>query len=193
MFRGRQRSRVGGRAGDVLSTESECPWGQALRRAPFQEPIIGSIYVGEVVLRKAATRRARVFPVLVVMISLVGLALANTAPARMPEVSVQVDAGGVFTCAVKSDAALACWGSSNTYGQATPPAGSYSAVGAGGLSFVRAQKRRRHRRLLGRNAEGQSTRSSRELHQDRRWRLTTRALSARPARSLAGETARTAG
>ena len=34
---------------------------------------------------------------------------------------MQVDAG-VFLAAVKSDAGLACWGS-NTFGQATPPAG----------------------------------------------------------------------
>ena len=62
----------------------------------------------------------------------VGLVLAAAAPAQA-ERRVQVDAGGVFSCAVKSDAGLACWGSSNTYGQATPPAGSFSEVGSGGF------------------------------------------------------------
>jgi hypothetical protein len=61
----------------------------------------------------------------------VGLLLTAAVPASA-ERRVQVDAGGVFSCAVKSDAALACWGT-NTSGQATPPAGSFTEVGSGGF------------------------------------------------------------
>ncbi|HVH42453.1 MAG TPA: RCC1 domain-containing protein, partial [Labilithrix sp.] len=34
------------------------------------------------------------------------------------------------TCGVKTDGTVACWGS-NTYGKATPPAGTFRSVSAG--------------------------------------------------------------
>src|SRR5207253_1704847 len=41
-----------------------------------------------------------------------------------------VSAGASYTCAVKVDDTLACWGR-NIYGQATPPAGNFKSVSAG--------------------------------------------------------------
>jgi alpha-tubulin suppressor-like RCC1 family protein len=41
-----------------------------------------------------------------------------------------VSAGQHHTCAIRIDGTLACWGD-NSYGQATPPAGTFSAVSAG--------------------------------------------------------------
>jgi alpha-tubulin suppressor-like RCC1 family protein len=41
-----------------------------------------------------------------------------------------VSAGGYHTCALRTDGTLACWGY-NAYGQATPPAGTFSQVSAG--------------------------------------------------------------
>ena len=67
---------------------------------------------------------------------------------------MQVDAGGVFSCAVKSDAALACWGS-NGFGQATPPAGSFSAVGSGGFHACALRSGDGSVACWGRNVEGQ--------------------------------------
>ena len=43
---------------------------------------------------------------------------------------VAVSAGNGFTCAIRSDHELVCWGSNND-GKATPPAGEFTAVSAG--------------------------------------------------------------
>jgi hypothetical protein len=43
-----------------------------------------------------------------------------------------VSAGGSTTCAIRADGTLACWGRDD-FGQANPPAGSFSAVSIGGL------------------------------------------------------------
>ena len=42
-----------------------------------------------------------------------------------------VSGGEVYTCGLRTDGTLACWGV-NSYGQATPPAGTFSQVSAGG-------------------------------------------------------------
>ncbi len=52
-------------------------------------------------------------------------------PRRRPGPSRQVSAGAHHTCGLKTDGTLACWGR-NDYGQATPPAGTFSQVSAGG-------------------------------------------------------------
>ena len=44
---------------------------------------------------------------------------------------VSVSAGGSYTCGVRSDGSVACWGK-NGAGQAAPPAGSFVSVSAGG-------------------------------------------------------------
>ena len=43
----------------------------------------------------------------------------------------RVDAGGDHTCGVRTDGALACWGS-NSYGQSSPPTGTFTVASAGG-------------------------------------------------------------
>ena len=42
-----------------------------------------------------------------------------------------MSAGARHTCGVRTNGALACWGA-NDVGQATPPAGTFTAVSAGG-------------------------------------------------------------
>ena len=42
----------------------------------------------------------------------------------------QVSVGGGYTCAVKTDGSVACWGHNN-HGQATPPTGDFQQVSAG--------------------------------------------------------------
>src|SRR5687767_14809 len=86
---------------------------------------------------------------------MVVLVLVGAAPASA-ERRVQVDAGGVFSCAVKSDADLACWGT-NASGQATPPAGSFTAVGAGGFHACALRSADGSIACWGRNVEGQVT------------------------------------
>src|SRR5205814_4122796 len=39
--------------------------------------------------------------------------------------------GGSHTCALKSDSTVACWGD-DSFGMATPPAGTFTQVDAGG-------------------------------------------------------------
>src|SRR4051794_8960376 len=63
--------------------------------------------------------------------ALVLLALSLPAAAGAAVSSLQVSAGGSHTCILRTDQTLACWGS-NTFGQATPPAGTYSALSSGG-------------------------------------------------------------
>ena len=49
-------------------------------------------------------------------------------------IAIQVSAGGFHTCAIKGADTVACWGaqrSSVNFGQATPPAGTFSQVSAG--------------------------------------------------------------
>ena len=41
-----------------------------------------------------------------------------------------MSAGDGHTCGVRTDGTLACWGD-NCFGQATPPAGTFTAVSAG--------------------------------------------------------------
>jgi uncharacterized protein YbbK (DUF523 family) len=41
-----------------------------------------------------------------------------------------VSAGWLFTCAIRTDGTLACWGD-NEYGEASPPAGTFTSVSAG--------------------------------------------------------------
>ena len=41
-----------------------------------------------------------------------------------------MSAGDAFTCGVKIDGTIACWGQ-NTWGEATPPAGTFTSVSAG--------------------------------------------------------------
>jgi len=52
-----------------------------------------------------------------------------TAPADT--LAASIDAGDYHNCGVQTDGTLACWGY-NEFGQATPPAGTFTAVSAGG-------------------------------------------------------------
>jgi alpha-tubulin suppressor-like RCC1 family protein len=51
----------------------------------------------------------------------------------IPSTTPQVSAGGYYTCALKTDGTVICWGD-NTYGQTTVPVGlaSVAQVSAGG-------------------------------------------------------------
>jgi hypothetical protein len=42
----------------------------------------------------------------------------------------QISAGPDDTCAIRVDGSATCWGD-NTYGKATPPAGSFTQIAAG--------------------------------------------------------------
>jgi alpha-tubulin suppressor-like RCC1 family protein len=44
--------------------------------------------------------------------------------------ATQVSAGHDFTCAILLDGSLACWGK-NSFGQSTPPSGTFTQVSAG--------------------------------------------------------------
>ena len=59
------------------------------------------------------------------------------------------------TCGVKTDGTVACWGD-NTYGQATPPAGTFTAVSAGRFHTC-GVKTDATVACWGRNGNGQST------------------------------------
>lgn len=63
--------------------------------------------------------------------AIVVLAILALAPG-LAEGGVKITAGGAHTCAIKLDQGVVCWGS-NSHGQATPPAGAFSAIDAGGL------------------------------------------------------------
>jgi alpha-tubulin suppressor-like RCC1 family protein len=41
-----------------------------------------------------------------------------------------VAAGNAFTCGIKANGTIACWGD-DTYGQATPPTGAFMVIGVG--------------------------------------------------------------
>jgi hypothetical protein len=61
------------------------------------------------------------------------IAAANPSSAAAVSAStgvLAVTAGNVHTCAIRIDGTLACWGW-NEFGQATPPAGTFTAVSAG--------------------------------------------------------------
>jgi alpha-tubulin suppressor-like RCC1 family protein len=59
------------------------------------------------------------------------LVAANPPAPHLPSVVVaSLSAGGQHTCAVQTDGSVACWGYNNL-GQATPPAGTFSAVSGG--------------------------------------------------------------
>lgn len=78
-------------------------------------------------------RRLRVRPA--AMASLEG-ALAGTGVNASPRgiakpAFASVSAGDAYTCAVKTDGTVACWGD-NRYGQAAPPTGTFVSVSAGG-------------------------------------------------------------
>ena len=47
-------------------------------------------------------------------------------------ISASGHAGGSHTCGVKMSGTIACWGD-NTYGQSTPPSGTFTSVGTGGM------------------------------------------------------------
>ena len=73
-------------------------------------------------------------------LSLAGSASAAAPPTGNADVSIatapagavagSVDVGGLHACGVKTDGTVACWGD-NSVGQATPPAGTFTAVSAG--------------------------------------------------------------
>jgi Regulator of chromosome condensation (RCC1) repeat/Collagen triple helix repeat (20 copies) len=85
---------------------------------------------------------------------MMGSALVAVVPASA-EALVQVSAGGGHSCAIKVDATIACWGS-NSDGQATPPAGTFSAVDAGGLHTC-AVRTDATVACWGKNDDGEST------------------------------------
>jgi alpha-tubulin suppressor-like RCC1 family protein len=70
----------------------------------------------------------RVFVVVVgLVIGLVGLASrAEAAPFQFASVS----AGDFYTCGVRTDETVVCWGE-NQFGQSSPPAGMFKSVSAG--------------------------------------------------------------
>jgi hypothetical protein len=56
----------------------------------------------------------------------------------LPANAVTISAGAYYTCAVRTDGTLACWGLGKlndtgewAFGQATPPSGSFTTVSAG--------------------------------------------------------------
>jgi alpha-tubulin suppressor-like RCC1 family protein len=49
-----------------------------------------------------------------------------------PGTVAQVSVGGGHTCALRTDGTVACWGLDGS-GQATPPAGTFTQVSAGGF------------------------------------------------------------
>jgi alpha-tubulin suppressor-like RCC1 family protein len=75
----------------------------------------------------ASMRLVLVLSLLLAFVSIEQNAAPPVAHAATP---VSISAGAGNTCAVKSDGSLACWGW-NEYGQATPPAGSFTQVSAG--------------------------------------------------------------
>jgi hypothetical protein len=79
--------------------------------------------------------------------------LAAAAPASA-ERRVKVDAGGVFTCSIKTDTELACWGA-NASGQATPPAGTFTDIGSGGFHACAIRSTDAAITCWGRGIEGQ--------------------------------------
>src|SRR5438094_2204048 len=48
-----------------------------------------------------------------------------------PGTVAQVSAGADYSCALRTDGTVACWGD-NYFGQATPPADAFTQVSAGG-------------------------------------------------------------
>ena len=60
---------------------------------------------------------------------LVLVLMACSGDAHEPR-NVSVSAGHDYTCMVRTDGSVACWGD-NEYGQATPPDGDFSSVSAG--------------------------------------------------------------
>ncbi len=58
------------------------------------------------------------------------LTTAEAVSGQGNEMYPSVSSGYYYTCALRTDGTVACWGS-NDYGQATPPAGTFSHVGAG--------------------------------------------------------------
>jgi len=74
---------------------------------------------------KSRSRNSSInYPILLLLILLLGLTTNNGISAEVLSV------GHDHICAIKSDSTLECWGDNN-FGQATPPDGHFSQVGAG--------------------------------------------------------------
>ena len=58
-----------------------------------------------------------------------GLVLLSAAPASV-EASVEVSAGDGYSCAIKVDQTITCWGLDD-HGEGTPPLGTFTAIDAG--------------------------------------------------------------
>jgi hypothetical protein len=93
-----------------------------------------------------------IFSLLVAFVSIEHSAQPPVAQAATP---VSISAGYDHTCGVKSDGTVACWGR-NTFGQATPPIGSFTQVGAGD-GYTCGLKSDATLACWGDNASGQAT------------------------------------
>ena len=78
----------------------------------------------------------------------------------LPVNPLSISAGGFFTCAVRADGTLVCWGN-NRYQQAKPPGGTFHTVSASDEFCLRPADRR-HRHLLGQRLP--PAKSEREIH-----------------------------
>ncbi len=81
---------------------------------------------------------------------LAGLVLVAGAPG-----AVKVASGGGHSCSIKIDQTIVCWGS-NSHGQATPPAGAFTAISAGTLHTC-AIREGGTLACWGKNDDGEST------------------------------------
>ena len=98
-------------------------------------------------------------------------------------------APATHSCGVRTDGTLACWGA-QLDGQATPPAGSFSAVSAGDFHSCGAQDRR-HARLLGQQRARPGLAARRQLQRRQRRRRHSCGAAGPTARSPAGATTAT--
>ena len=97
----------------------------------------------------------------------------------------------LHTCGVRTNGTLACWGN-NAIGQATPPAGTFTAVSGRAVVSTPAASGQRHPRLLGRQLKRPGHPARGHLHRgERRRRPHLRGEDERH-RSPAGATTTTA-